>query len=100
MHERPVLDTPIHVIYEDEDMLVVNKPASMVIYPHNGYRLNTVLFILAKERGHTDLRLVHRLDKGTRSGHFSLSWIGVENCVFHHQLRFLSVVRLSWTFRA
>ena len=38
VHERPVLDTPIEVLYEDKDVLVVNKPASMVIYPSNGYR--------------------------------------------------------------
>jgi len=64
-HERPVLDTPVNVIYEDEDILVVNKPASMLIYPSNGYRLNTVIYILAHELGHRDLRLVHRLDKVT-----------------------------------
>ncbi len=44
---------------------VVNKPPSFLIYPASSNRLNTVLFILAKERGHLDLRPVHRLDKNT-----------------------------------
>jgi len=65
MHERPVLDDPVEVIAEDEDVLVVNKPASMLIYPATGYRLNTVLFILANERGSRNLRILHRLDKHT-----------------------------------
>ncbi len=44
---------------------VVNKPPSLLIYPASSNRFNTVLFILAKERGYLDLRPVHRLDKNT-----------------------------------
>lgn len=64
-HERPVLDEEIEIIYEDEDILVVNKPASMVIYPGTGYRMNSLIFILAKEMGYMNIRPVHRLDKPT-----------------------------------
>ena len=64
-HERPVLDEPIEIIHEDEDILVLNKPASIVIYPITGYRLNSLVFILAKEMGYMNLRPVHRLDKLT-----------------------------------
>ena len=64
-HERPVLDEEIKVIYENENMLVVNKPASMVVHARTGYRLNSLVYILAKERGYMNLRPVHRIDKLT-----------------------------------
>jgi 23S rRNA-/tRNA-specific pseudouridylate synthase len=64
-HERPVLDQKIEIIYEDDDMLVVNKPASIVVYPISGYRLNSLTFILAKEMGYMNIRPVHRLDRLT-----------------------------------
>jgi 23S rRNA-/tRNA-specific pseudouridylate synthase len=43
----------------------VNKPASYLVYPSSNNRFNTLLFVLAKERGQLDLRPVHRLDKNT-----------------------------------
>ena len=64
-HERPVLDEKIEIIYEDDDMLVVNKPASIVVYPISGYRLNSLTYILAKEMGYMNIRPVHRLDRLT-----------------------------------
>ena len=64
-HERPVLDEKIEVIYENNELLVVNKPASIVVYPLAGYRMNSLLFILAKEYGYMNLRPVHRIDKLT-----------------------------------
>lgn len=64
-HEGAVLDHPIDVLYEDKDLLVVNKPASIMIHPGSKYRLNSLLYILAKDKGHMDLRPVHRLDKNT-----------------------------------
>jgi len=64
-HERPVLDEKVEIIYEDGDMLVVNKPASMVVYPISGYRLNSLTYILAKEMGYMNIRPVHRIDRLT-----------------------------------
>ncbi|XP_040566140.1 pseudouridylate synthase RPUSD2 isoform X1 [Lepeophtheirus salmonis] len=64
-HERPVLDAKLGIIYEDEDVLVVNKPPSLCISPSSTYKFNTLLFILAKEYGYHDLRPIHRLDKKT-----------------------------------
>ena len=64
-HERPVLDQTIDIIFENEKLLVVNKPSTMPIYPIGDYRLNTLLHILIKENGYRQLKNVHRIDKNT-----------------------------------
>ena len=70
-HERPVLETPIDVIYEDEDMLVVNKPASMLIYPSHGYRqvFNRIMNYLVSFFNETVFQTEHSvIHPGKRSG--------------------------------
>ena len=64
-HERPVLDQSIDIIFENEKLLVVNKPSTMPIYPIGDYRLNTLLYILTKENGYRELKNIHRIDKNT-----------------------------------
>ena len=64
-HERPVSDEEIKIIYENDNILVVNKPASIVVHPQTGYRLNSLVYILAKEMGYMNLRPIHRIDKLT-----------------------------------
>ncbi|MDD5748305.1 MAG: RluA family pseudouridine synthase [Actinomycetota bacterium] len=65
-------DIPIEIIYEDEHICVVNKPAGMVMYPGPGHSSGTLLNALAfrfpeililggKGRG----GIFHRLDKDT-----------------------------------
>lgn len=63
--ERPVYNAPILIIYEDEDLLVVDKPPSMPVHPTGAYNRNTVKSILEQEEGYKDLKPVHRLDKVT-----------------------------------
>ena len=64
-HERAVFDEKIDIIHEDEDILVVNKPATVAMYPQGETRLNSLNFILVKEYGYKDIRNTHRLDKNT-----------------------------------
>ncbi|XP_011308018.1 RNA pseudouridylate synthase domain-containing protein 2 [Fopius arisanus] len=64
-HEVPVTSEPITVIHMDEDVVVVNKPASIPVHPCGRYRHNTVVFILAKEYNLKNLRTIHRLDRLT-----------------------------------
>ena len=45
-HELPVTDQKIKIIKEDEDWLVVDKPASIPVHPCGRYRHNSVIFIL------------------------------------------------------
>lgn len=64
-HEVPVSSQPITILHMDEDVVVVNKPASIPVHPCGRYRHNTVVFILAKENGLKGLKTVHRLDRLT-----------------------------------
>ena len=62
-------DIALDIIYEDESVLVINKPAGLVVHPAAGNRSGTLLNALL----HHDPQLVkipragivHRLDKGT-----------------------------------
>jgi len=63
---------PLDIVYEDEDIVVVNKPAGMVVHPAYGHRtgtlVNAVLAHCPDLAGvGDDLRpgIVHRLDKDT-----------------------------------
>ena len=66
-------DIPIEVIYEDSDIIVVNKPKGMVVHPGNGNVDGTLVnAIMAKCEGSLsgiggEIRpgIVHRLDKDT-----------------------------------
>lgn len=64
-HEPPVVDTSLKVLVDDGEVLVVDKPASIPVHPCGRFRHNTVIFILGKERGVSELHTVHRLDRLT-----------------------------------
>ncbi len=81
---------PLDIIYEDNDLLVVNKPAGMVIHPATGNELHTLMnavsYYLKDIKGVGDeLRngLIHRIDKDT-SG---LILIGKTNEALWHYSR-------------
>ena len=69
-HELPVTGHKIRVIHEDDDWVVVDKPASIPVHPCGRYRHNTVIFILAKELGFKKIHTVHRLDRLTSGKDF------------------------------
>lgn len=66
-------DIPLDIVYEDDTVLVVNKPAGMVVHPGHGNYENTLVNALAwhfrndPDYDVTDPRLglVHRIDKDT-----------------------------------
>ena len=67
-------DIPLDIVYEDDDVLVVNKPAGMVVHPGHGHFEGTLINALAYHLGISqgpeaeDERmgiLVHRIDKDT-----------------------------------
>lgn len=66
-------DIPLDIIYEDNDVLVVNKPAGMVVHPGHGNYNGTLVNALAWHFRDTPaydvndprLGLVHRIDKDT-----------------------------------
>jgi len=66
-------DIPLDIVYEDEDILVVNKAAGMVVHPGagnwDGTLVNALLYHCAEELsgigGVARPGIVHRLDKDT-----------------------------------
>ncbi len=65
-------DIPLNILYEDEWIIVVDKPAGMVVHPGAGNRTGTLVSALLHHCGKlpdtgNDLRpgIVHRLDKDT-----------------------------------
>ncbi len=75
----PVADPSVHfgVVHEDADIIVVDKPAGLVVHPGAGHRTGTLvhgllarypdLTVLAADAGTDPDRpgIVHRLDRGT-----------------------------------
>ncbi|PMD25284.1 pseudouridine synthase [Hyaloscypha hepaticicola] len=51
-HEPPVTALPISVLHEDEDMIVINKPAGVPVHPAGRYNFNSVVEIMRAERGY------------------------------------------------
>ena len=64
-------DIPLDIVYEDEVLLVVNKPAGMVVHPghgnYSGTLVNALLYHFKDLPLNSDSRpgLVHRIDKDT-----------------------------------
>ena len=71
---------PLDIVYEDDDLMVINKPAGLVVHPGHGNYEHTLLHALAWHFEHQspitnhqspidinnpDIGLVHRIDKDT-----------------------------------
>lgn len=50
-HEPPVTGSPITIIHEDEDMIVISKPSGIPVHPAGRYNYNSVVEIMRAERG-------------------------------------------------
>ena len=72
-HDYTILpeNIPLNVVYEDDDVLVINKPAGLVVHPGHGNYEHTLLNALAYYFGdkldinNPNIGLVHRIDKDT-----------------------------------
>ncbi len=65
-------DLPLPILYDDVDVVVVNKPAGLVVHPGAGHATGTLVHALLHHvkdlsgiGGETRPGIVHRLDKGT-----------------------------------
>jgi 23S rRNA pseudouridine1911/1915/1917 synthase len=63
---------PLDVLFEDDDLVVINKPAGMVVHPAPGHHSGTLVHALLGRGGTWSAAggvarpgIVHRLDKGT-----------------------------------
>ncbi|MGE4548492.1 MAG: RluA family pseudouridine synthase [Intestinibacillus sp.] len=88
-HIAPV-DLPLFIVYEDEDLFVVDKPAGMPVHPSQGNRENALANALAalyKNRGDPFVfRAIGRLDKNT-SGLVLLAKNAFSGCLLSQMLQ-------------
>ncbi|HEX6351036.1 MAG TPA: RluA family pseudouridine synthase [Candidatus Dormibacteraeota bacterium] len=63
---------PLHVVYEDADLVVVDKPPGLVVHPGPGHHSGTLVHALlglggdwSRAGGESRPGIVHRLDAGT-----------------------------------
>lgn len=63
------LYVPLDIVYEDEDLLVINKPANMPIHPsmnhHEGTMANGLLYYFSQKNENFTFRCINRLDRDT-----------------------------------
>ena len=65
-------DIPLDIVYEDNDIIIINKPSGLVVHPGNGNYNNTLvnglLYYtdnLSNNNGLERVGIVHRIDKDT-----------------------------------
>ena len=85
---------PLDIVYEDEDVLVINKPKGLVVHPAAGHQedtlVNGLLFAKARElsgiNGELRPGIVHRIDKDT-SGLLAVAKNDLAHTVLASQLK-------------
>lgn len=86
-------DIPLDIIYEDDDLLVINKPQGMVVHPAHGHYEKTLVNALLAHckdlsgiNGNLRPGIVHRIDKDT-SGLIVVSKNDVSHLFLAEQLK-------------
>lgn len=82
-------DIPLDILYEDKDVIVINKPKGMVVHPaaghYSGTLVNALMFHCGSElsgiNGYMRPGIVHRIDKDTTG-----SIIACKNNVSHNAI--------------
>lgn len=105
--ELKAQDIPLEILYEDKDIIVINKPKGMVVHPANGNPdgtlVNAVMSIckdsLSGIGGEIRPGIVHRLDKNT-SGAIIIAkndkaHISLSNQLKNHEIKktYIALVR-------
>jgi 23S rRNA pseudouridine1911/1915/1917 synthase len=63
--EEPVAPREFTIVYEDEDVLAVDKPPGLPVHPSATYHKNTLSHLLRERYGEGAPQIAHRLDKET-----------------------------------
>ena len=93
-------EIPLDIVYEDEDMLVINKPKGLVVHPAAGHQddtlVNGLLYALGDDlsgiNGELRPGIVHRIDKDT-SGLLAVAKNDLAHTVLASQLKDHSMAR-------
>lgn len=62
---EPAIQTNIKIIFEDEALLVIDKPSGLPVHPCGRYHYHTLTKIMQEAWPELNLHLVHRLDAQT-----------------------------------
>lgn len=62
---EPDVDAGIEILWEDDVLIAVYKPAPLPVHPCGRFNLNSMTSLLSSVYQPSDLRLVHRLDANT-----------------------------------
>lgn len=57
-------DIPVEILYEDDDLIAVNKPSGMLVHPTSQVRIGTMANAL-RGAGYREVHFLHRLDRDT-----------------------------------
>lgn len=94
--------TPLEVLYEDDALLVVNKPAGLAVHGGSGVSYGVIEQLRHERPGAPFLELVHRLDRDT-SGVLMLAKKRSALVALHQQMRsgearkyYVTLVRGKW----
>ena len=87
-------DIPLNIVYEDEDVLVINKPKGLVVHPAAGHQddtlVNGLLYAMGDDlsgiNGELRPGIVHRIDKDT-SGLLAVAKNDLAHAVLASQLK-------------
>lgn len=85
----PAQDIPLDILYEDEDLLIINKPKDMVVHPapghYEGTIVNAVMYhckdALSGINGVLRPGIVHRIDKDTTGSLIICKRDEAHNCI-------------------
>ena len=76
---------PLDTVYEDDDIIVINKPAGLVVHPgagcHDGTVLNAMLYHYPEVQNVPRAGIVHRLDKDTSGLMVIAKNVEAQNCL-------------------
>lgn len=101
---EPLYDVDLDIVYEDDDLLVINKQAGLTVHPGAGNINNTLVNVLYARygknlsdiAGEDRIGIVHRLDKDTTG----LMLIAKNNRAHHSLSKQLEIRSLKRTYLA
>lgn len=95
-------DIPIEIVYEDDDIVIINKPKGMVVHPAHGHYndtlVNALLYRIKNLSGiGGEIRpgIVHRLDKDT-TGLLIIAKNDISHQRLSEQLKNRTLKRVYW----
>lgn len=96
------LDRELDILFEDEDLVVVNKPAGLVVHPSAGHAQDTLVNILLHHVDNLSMGfgenrpgIVHRLDRDT-SGILAVAKNDISHRALAAQFKSKTAHRLYW----